>query len=46
MTRNEFLALCEYHLIDPCIALENKNIAKALFIRDDTKIKQILKEEF
>ena len=46
MSRNEFFALCEDHLIDPCIALENKNIANALFIRDDKKIKQILKEEF
>ena len=47
MTRNEFLALCEDYLIDPCIALENKNIANALFIRSSaTKIKQILKEEF
>jgi|TARA_R110000796_G_scaffold128705_1_gene244311 hypothetical protein len=47
MTRNEFFALCEDHLIDPNIALENKNIANALFIRASaTKIEQILKEEF
>ena len=47
MTRNEFFALCEDYLIDPCIALENKNIANALFIRASTaKVKQILKEEF
>lgn len=47
MTRNEFFALCEEYLIDPCIALENKNIANALFIRSSiTKVKQILREEF
>jgi hypothetical protein len=46
MTRNEFFTLCEDHLIDPCIALENENLSKALFKRDDAKVKQILREEF
>jgi len=46
MTCNEFVALCLANTVDPDIALDNKNIAKALFERNDTKIKQILKEEF
>jgi hypothetical protein len=52
MTRNEFFALCEDHLIDPCIALENDSIAKVLGeaqkfrILAKAKIDLILKEEF
>ena len=52
MTRNEFFALCEDHLIDPCIALENESVAKVLGealdnnILAKAKITLILEEEF
>jgi len=52
MTKNQFIALCKEHSIDPCIALENESITKALGIAMDTnvlvkaKITLILEEEF
>jgi len=52
MTRNEFFELCEEHLIDPSIALENENIAKTLGVAiknriiEKAKITLILEEEF
>ena len=42
----EFFELCSEHCIEPDIALENANLARAIALGDDEKVKQILKEEF
>jgi hypothetical protein len=52
MTKYEFIAICEEHSIDPCIALENESITKTLGAALDNnilakaKITLILEEEF
>ena len=46
MTANEFNQLCQSHLIDPSISLENENIIEALEVRDDEKVEQVLTTEF
>jgi hypothetical protein len=46
MTANEFNQLCQFHCVDPSIALENENIIEALQARDDEKVEQVLTIEF
>lgn len=46
MTRNEFNELCETHLIQPTIALENGGIVQALLERNDERVIEILETEF
>jgi hypothetical protein len=46
MTQNQFVALCEQHLVDPAIALENENVVKALNDRNDQEVERLLTEEF
>ena len=46
MTANEFNALCEEHTIHPSIALENEEIVKALFEKNDKEVEKLLKEAF
>tara|TARA_R110000744_G_scaffold92573_1_gene179137 strand:+ start:451 stop:591 length:141 start_codon:yes stop_codon:yes gene_type:complete len=46
MTSNEFLALCNANGISPEIALENENLATALYKRDNEKVEKIIKTEF
>lgn len=46
MTKLAFIALCDKHLIDPAIALENDNLAAALKNRDDAEVERIFREEF
>jgi len=46
MNNYEFLALCNANCISPEIALENENLATALYKRDDEKVKKIIKKEF
>lgn len=46
MTKTEFLTACGEVLIDPAIALENEAIRAALADKDDSKVRQLLAEEF
>ena len=46
MTKIDFLILCGEYLIDPSVALENKNIRQALQERDNEQVKTILQNEF
>ena len=46
MTGSQFQTLCGKYLIDMEIALENKNIIKALQERNDKEVERILLEEF
>jgi hypothetical protein len=52
MNENEFNQLCQSHLIDPSIALENENIIEALQVRGCSKedvaekVEQVLRDHF
>ena len=51
MTANEFNQLCQSHLVDPEIALDNENIIEALQVRGThqqifEKVEQVLITEF
>jgi hypothetical protein len=51
MTANEFNQLCQSHLVDPEIALDNENIIEALQARGThqqifEKVEQVLITEF
>ena len=46
MTMNDFVAICEEHLIDPELALENDAVRAALATRDDNQVTRVLSEEF
>jgi len=46
MTKNEFLALCLEHCVDPNLALENPAIVEALKARDAQAVATILTNEF
>lgn len=45
MTRTEFMALCDEHLVYPVIALENEEICEALQKRNDQQVKRLLAQE-
>ena len=42
----EFFELCSKYCIEPAIALENVNLARAIAFGEYHKIETILKEEF
>ena len=46
MTKSEFTTLCNEHLIDPRLALENDNVYQGLYERDADKVIKAIKEEF
>jgi len=46
MTQNQFLALCNEHLIDPSVALENTDVVEALKNRDDEAVVEALTNSF
>lgn len=46
MTQSEFTALCNEHLIDTAIALENEDICDALLARDDAAVIELLQTAF
>jgi hypothetical protein len=46
MTQNQFLALCNEHLVDPGIALENPAIVEALETRNDEAVIAALTNDF
>ena len=46
MTANAFANWCNTFGVDPIIALENQAIRDALLLRDDSKVINLLDEEF
>lgn len=46
MTYQEFVAQCQFRLIDESIALENTNLVEAIKLKDRNLIIKILDTEF
>lgn len=46
MTKNTFLLICQQHLIDPDLALENENVIAAIKENNLEKLNAIFASEF
>jgi hypothetical protein len=46
MTKSEFITECSIRLLEPSIVLEDNNIKRALYNRDDKKVVELLDNNF
>jgi hypothetical protein len=46
MTQTQFAILCNEYLIEPCMALENDDVVKAIKSNDVQTLKDVLENQF